>query len=167
MVPIVADTTPLNYLVLIEAVEVLPQLYGTVLIPPAVHAELSDRQAPDQVRAWVMQPPSWLRIVPLRIPASASLMYLDAGERDAIALATEQEASLLLMDERDGAAAARALNLKVLGTLGVLDVAAAHGWIDLSVMFERLRQTTFRSPRQLVATMLEQDAQRKKQPKRD
>ncbi len=33
MPPIVADTTPLNYLVLIEAIEILPQLYGRVLIP--------------------------------------------------------------------------------------------------------------------------------------
>jgi predicted nucleic acid-binding protein len=50
MPPIVADTTPLNYLVLIEAVEVLPRLYGSVLIPPSVLAELSDRYAPVQVR---------------------------------------------------------------------------------------------------------------------
>jgi predicted nucleic acid-binding protein len=94
-------------------------------------------------------------------------MHLDAGERDAIALATEQQASLLLMDKRDGVAAARARDLKVIGTLGVLDIAAAHGWIDLSTIFDRLRQTTFRPPHRLMAAMLEQDAQRKKSPKRD
>jgi len=93
-------------------------------------------------------------------------MHLDVGERDAIALAAELQASLLLMDERDGAEAARARNLKVIGTLGVLDIAAAHGWIDLPAMFDRLRQTTFRSPHRLMTTMLEQDAQRKKQPKK-
>jgi len=112
MPPIVADTTPLNYLVLIEAAEVLPR-------------------------------------------------HRDDGERDAIALAEEQQVTFLLMDERDGAAAARARKLKVIGTLGVLDIAAAHGWIDLQDMFGRLRQTTFRSPQKLMATMLEQDAQRK------
>jgi predicted nucleic acid-binding protein len=164
MPPIVADTTPLNYLVLIEAVDVLPRLYGRVLLPPSVLAELSDLHAPGQVRTWAMQPRDWLRVVPLLTPADSSLMHLDAGERDAIALAAEQQASLLLMDERDGAAAARARNLRVIGTLAVLDIAAARGWIDLSAMFSRLHQTTFRSPQRLMATMLEQDAQRKKKP---
>jgi predicted nucleic acid-binding protein len=167
MPPIVADTAPLNYLVLIEAIDVLPQLYGLILIPPAVHAELSDPLAPAQVRAWTMQPHPWLEVVPLRKPVESSLIHLDAGERDAIALAAELQASLLLMDERDGADAARAHNLRVIGTLGVLDIAAAHEWIDLSAMFNRLRKTTFRSPHRLMATMLEQDAQRKKQNKKD
>jgi len=167
MPPIVADTTPLNYLVLIEAVEVLPRLYGTVLIPPSVLAELSDPYAPGQVRAWMTQSCDWLRVVPLRAAADSSLMHLDDGERDAIALAVEQHARLLLMDERDGAAAARLRNLEVIGTLGVLDIAAARGWIDLPKMFGRLRQTTFRSPHRLMATMLEQDAQRRKEPKKD
>jgi len=94
-------------------------------------------------------------------------MHLDAGERDAIALAIEQQASLLLIDERDGADAARARNLRVIGTLGVLDIAAAHGRIDLPSMFDRLRQTTFRSPHRLMAAMLEQDAQRKELPQKD
>ncbi len=91
-------------------------------------------------------------------------MHLDDGERDAISLAAEQQASLLLMDERDGVAAARARNLEVIGTLGVLDIAAARGWIDLTAAFSRLRQTTFRSPQRLMAAMLEQDALRKKKP---
>jgi predicted nucleic acid-binding protein len=162
MPPIVADTSPLNYLVLIEAIDVLPQLYGRVIIPPAVFAELSDPQAPTHLRSWVIQAHSWLEVVPLRKPADSSLFHLDTGERDAIALATELQASLLLMDERDGADAARARNLRVIGTLGVLDAAAAHGWIDLPAMFDRLRKTTFRSPHRLMTTMLEQDAQRKR-----
>jgi|SRR5580765_4862975 len=167
MPPIVADTTPLNYLVLIEAIDVLPQLYGRILIPPAVLTELSDPQAPAKIRDWAAQAHPWLEVVPLREPADSSLMHLDAGEREAIALAAELQASLLLMDERGGAEAARARNLKVIGTLGVLDIAAAHGWIDLPAMFDRLRQTTFRAPHRLTATMLEQDAQRKKQDKKD
>jgi predicted nucleic acid-binding protein len=162
MPPIVADTTPLNYLVLIEAAEVLHRLYIRVLIPPSVLAELSGPDAPAQVRTWALQPRNWLRVAPLQAPADSALKHLDPGERDAIALAAEQQASLLLMDERDGVAAARARNLKVIGTLGVLDIAAARGWLDLQDMFTRLRQTTFRSPQKLMATMLEQDVLRKK-----
>jgi predicted nucleic acid-binding protein len=66
------------------------------------------------------------------------------------------------MDERDGTTAARALGLAVIGTLGVLDQAAIRGWIDLPTAFNRLGQTTFRSPHRLMAAMLEQDVQRKK-----
>ena len=127
MPPIVADTTPLNYLVLIDAIDVLPQLYRRVLIPPTVLAELSDTQAPTQVRDWIMQPPPWFEVTPLGRPSDSSLMHLDAGERDAITLAEQVQGSLLLMDEREGAEAARARDLKVIGTLGVLDIAAAHG----------------------------------------
>jgi predicted nucleic acid-binding protein len=162
MGPIAADTTPLNYLVLIEAVEILPQLDGIVRIPPAVRDELAHPNTPLRVRTWIAQPPSWLRIVTLNLPVDPVLLGLDAGEREAIALASELRAELLLIDERDGASAARQRGLLVTGTLAVLDLAAARGWVDLRTMFERLRQTTFRPPLRLMASMLEQDARRKK-----
>jgi predicted nucleic acid-binding protein len=72
------------------------------------------------------------------------------------------QAILLLMDERDGVTIARHRGLKVVGTLAALDLAAAHGLVELQTMFERLRATTFRSPVRLMASMLEQDAERKK-----
>jgi predicted nucleic acid-binding protein len=54
MQSIVADTTPLNYIVLIQAADILPNLYKTVLIPPAVKAELANVNTPATVRAWVL-----------------------------------------------------------------------------------------------------------------
>jgi len=66
------------------------------------------------------------------------------------------------MDERDGVTIARDRGLKVVGTLAALDLAASHGLVDLQTMFDRLRATTFRSPVRLMASMLEQDADRKK-----
>src|SRR6266576_635709 len=60
MQAIVADTTPLNYLVLIQAANILPKLYRTVLIPPAVQAELAHANTPTIVRAWISRPPKWL-----------------------------------------------------------------------------------------------------------
>jgi len=102
MQSIVADTTPLNYLVLIQAAEILPNLYRTVLIPPAVKAELAHANTPAIVRAWISQPPAWLEVVSLKRPVDSALEHLDAGEREAISLASELQAILLLMDERDG-----------------------------------------------------------------
>lgn len=159
---IVSDTTPLNYLVLIKAIDVVPRLYKRILIPPAVRAELSAPGAPELVQEWIASSPSWLEVLPCSKIVDPDLARLDAGEREAILLASELGASLLLMDERDGSAVARSRGLAVIGTLSVLDVAASRGWLDLPEMFDRLNQTTFRSPRRVMATMLEQNARRKK-----
>src|SRR5712691_11600440 len=59
---VVADTGPLNYLVLIEATELLPKLFEKVFAPEAVRAELLDQDAPAVVRAWAAQPPGWLDV---------------------------------------------------------------------------------------------------------
>src|SRR6266566_5310324 len=163
MQAIVADTTPLNYLVLIQAADILPSLYRRVLIPPAVSAELAHANNPHcRARAWISQPPQWLEVVGLKQPVDPALAHLDAGEREAISLASELQAILLLMDERDGVIIARHRGLKAVGTLAALDLAASHGLIDLQIMFDRLRATTFRSPVRLMMRLLEQDAERKK-----
>ena len=159
---IVSDTTPLNYLILIGAVDILPELYSRVLIPLAVRNELQQPMTPKAVRSWLAGPPSWLEVVSSVAIPEPALRYLDAGEAEAITLALELQAELLLMDERDGTRAARHRGLTVTGTLGVLDRAAARGLIDLSTAFAKLNQTTFRSPARLMATLLEQDANRKK-----
>jgi len=83
-------------------------------------------------------------------------------EREAISLASELQAIPLLMHERDGLTIARHRGLQVVGTLAALDIAAAHGLVELQTMFERLRATKFRSPARLMVSMLEQDAERKK-----
>jgi predicted nucleic acid-binding protein len=149
-------------LVLIQAAEIPSNLCGKVLIPPAVKAELAHANTPDVVRTWISQPPSWLEIVSLKKPVDPALSHLDGGEQEAISLASELQASLLLMDERDGVAVARRRGLKVVGTLAALDLAAVRGLIDLQTIFDRLRETTFRSPQRLTASMLEQDAERKR-----
>jgi predicted nucleic acid-binding protein len=117
---IVADTTPLNYFVLIQATDILPRLYRRVLIPPAVKVELAHANTPAIVRAWISQPPLRLEVVNLKQPVDSPLAHLDEGEREAISLASELQAALLLMDEREGVTIARQRGLKVIGTLAAL-----------------------------------------------
>ena len=62
MAVIVSDATPLNYLVEIGAADVLPQLYGRVIIPPAVRAELNHAKTPKAVREWLSKSPAWLGV---------------------------------------------------------------------------------------------------------
>src|SRR5215831_12654676 len=98
---VIADTTPLNYLVLIQAVDLLPRLFGEVLIPSAVFAELKDAETPAPVRTWLGNMPSWLQVQSLQSSPDPQLDYLDDGEREAIALAEELNADQLLLDESD------------------------------------------------------------------
>ena len=82
---VIADTTPLNYMVWIGEIEVLPKLYGRVIIPPAVCDELKRARAPEAVRLWIARPPAWLEVrLPRRKPDAELLRAdLDDGERDA------------------------------------------------------------------------------------
>lgn len=54
---VVSDASPLNVLVRIGHVEILEDLFGSVIIPPAVAAELTHARTPDPVRAWLAAPP--------------------------------------------------------------------------------------------------------------
>jgi predicted nucleic acid-binding protein len=60
----------------------------------------------------------------------------------------------LVIDERAGRAVARDLGLAVTGTLGVLDVAATKGLVDVAEVIERLRATSFRAAPSLYRWLL-------------
>lgn len=57
---VVSDTSPICYLLLIGEIEVLPQLYGQVLIPEIVQQELSNPRSPVRVKNCINKPPKWL-----------------------------------------------------------------------------------------------------------
>jgi predicted nucleic acid-binding protein len=59
---VIADSTPLHYLILIHQTDLLPRLFDRILIPPAVFEELQHQETPDFVRHWIMDPPSWLEV---------------------------------------------------------------------------------------------------------
>ena len=142
---VIADTGPINYLICISEIEVLPKLYGGILVPPAVYAELRSPRAPELVRNWITSPPSWLEMrIPSQAPDAELLEAdLDAGERDAILLAQEMGADELIIDERRGRREAQRGHLTFTGTLGVLRAASNEGLIDLKGVVDRPRQTNF------------------------
>ncbi len=145
---VVSDTSPLNYLVLIEAVDLLPKLVSGVLIPPAVVAELANTRTPLAVRQWISSPPLWLQIVaPLNIDPS---LGLDRGETEAISLATERGIRAILIDERKGFSVAKSRGLDPIGILAVLEVSAARGLINFDEAIQRLRTTTFHFTERLI-----------------
>jgi predicted nucleic acid-binding protein len=151
---VVADTTPLNYLILIEQVHVLPHLFGRVLIPPAVREELQQERTPPRVRDWMATPPTWLEVRSPHQPIEASLLELDKGEREALALAQELRADAVLLDDREAREEAARRHLTVFGTLRVLGDAAEQGLLDLPEAFARLQQTNFRVDTELLRGLL-------------
>ena len=134
---VVADTSPLNYLVLINQIDLLPQLYGRVRAPESVLAELSAPETPQLVRNWATHLPEWIEVLPATVINDRGLTRLHAGERDAIWLALNVHADAVLLDERHGRQEAENRGLKVIGTLGVLVAAHHRGLIDLRARLMR------------------------------
>lgn len=145
---VIADTGPLNYLILIGHIDLLPVLFEKVVLPDAVQGELASGKAPVVVRNWIANLPAWLEVrdAPLSQAEDDSLEGIDAGERAAIQLAASLNADLLLMDDRKGVNAALRRGLRVTGTLAILDLAAQRGLADFAQAVGQLRQTSFRVP---------------------
>lgn len=139
---VVADTSPINYLVLIGRVDLLGRLYRRILIPSAVLAELKHAEAPNAVRKWANDAPSWLAV--LNPKTTLRLNQLDPGKSEAITLAIEVHAEVVLIDDHDGRQEALRRGLKVAGTLAILDDADRAGLIVFDDAVAALRQTSFR-----------------------
>lgn len=161
----VSDTSPLNYLILIGAVEILPGLFEQVIIPESVANELAHERAPKAVRSWISRPPPWLE---MRTPkAPDQTMMLDVGERDALSLAVELKAELVLIDEKAARIVAKDRGLSVAGTLAVLELAAQRGAVDLSTAIERLTSTSFRVGTDVIEALLTEHARRQDDSRED
>lgn len=127
---VVSDTSPILNLSRISRLELLPSLYGEVLIPSAVYAELTDYR--DDLPPGVdLASLAWLRVSAAADQERVRVLRenLDAGEAEAIALAVGCGADLLLVDERRARRIASAAGIPVTGLLGVLAAAKRVGLI--------------------------------------
>jgi uncharacterized protein len=119
---VISNTGPLIALAKADQLALLEGLFGHVLIPPAVHRELLAKSGPESarldqaLRGLIKVTPSPSLAPEVKIVTAG----LDAGEQQVVALAYEREASLVIIDERLGRAAARRMGLTVTGLVGVL-----------------------------------------------
>jgi predicted nucleic acid-binding protein len=150
---VVSDATPLHYLILIGQTDVLPRLYGQVIIPPAVFAELRRESTPVLIRTWVSSLPEWMEVRNAEEPEPP--LKLGRGEREALTLAAALNADLLLLDDKQARRAALESGFAVTGTLGVLEAAAHRNLLDLPEALDRLKQTNFRAAPRLYDALLE------------
>lgn len=153
---VVADASPIRYLVLIRQIELLQQLFGKIFMPLVVCNELKHPSAPAVVSEWMRSPPGWLDVAPTTGRLDPELDTLDDGERAAINLALSIHANLILIDDRKGAAAALKKDLEATGTLGILDLAAQRGLLDLPAALLALTSTNFRYQQTMIDALLDQ-----------
>ena len=123
--PVILNNTPLVAFWVLGRFDLLRDLYGEVIIPPAVHAEFLATEREDREAALVDAP--WIKTVPLAHPQRA-LVYtgLDDGEAAVLALAEELN-GIVVMDERKGRRYAGRLGLPLTGSLGLLLLAKERG----------------------------------------
>ena len=143
-----------------DLIGLLPALFEKVILPDAVRTELAAPNAPREVRAWIAAPPPWIEVreAPDSSLEEEGLARLDPGEKAAIKLARALGGDLLLMDDRQGVLAARRRGFGVIGTIGILDLAADCRLIDLTEAIARLRQTNFRRSESMLDALLKKHA---------
>jgi len=140
---VVSDTSPILNLARIGRLDLLPLLYHQVLMPSAVYEELI-RSKSDLPPAIDLASQPWLIVATPndRKRIQELCEHLDFGEAEAIVLAMELRADLLLVDERRGRRIASAAGLAITGLLGVVAAAKRAGLIDSArPMLDELIQT--------------------------
>jgi predicted nucleic acid-binding protein len=157
---VVADTSPLNYLVLLGHIEILAKIYAEVVVLQAVIEELQDSDAPAEVRAWFSAPPRWLQVCTLNFRQDPLMERLDRGEQDAILLAESVKAERLIIDDLEGRREAVHRGLPVIGTLGLLAEAARRNLLNLPQTLADLQATNFHVSPGLIEVLLANDAKR-------
>ncbi len=152
---VVSDTSPINYLVILGYVDVLPRLFGTVIIPQEVVRELTASKTPQRVQDWVNAKPDWLEI------RSGNSYFVDDqlafGESFAIGLALEINSDLVLIDEMSARAVAEEQGLTVIGIVGVLERAHQQGFLDLTTALAELKATTFYISDSLIKRVIDRN----------
>lgn len=129
---IVSNTSPLINLAMIGELELIQKLYGTIYIPQAVFDEIVI-QGKGQAGAEQIKSNTWIKVYPIQntLLIKSLSLELDKGEAEAIALAIELSAHLVLLDEKRGRTIAGQFNLRPLGLLGILIHAKKTGLIPL------------------------------------
>jgi len=152
---VVSDTSPICYLLLINQIDILQTLYNSVTIPQTVADELRASESPPVVKRWIAQPPDWLEIQSIKTPQRVEMGKLDPGEREAILLAEELKASLVILDDKAARRIATERGLKIIGLLGILKDAARSDLLDLKTTFEQLQEVGFWVAPSLLERLLE------------
>lgn len=124
----------------LNKLDLLKQLYSQIFIPLAVYNEIEAGKAKGFYKD--LSKFDWIKIVEVKDkPAIKYFLDLDSGEAEAIVLATELNADLIVLDEKLGRFHAKNADLKITGTIGILFKAKTDGLIhELKPLLEELTE---------------------------
>ncbi len=145
LIPIVSNSSPIIHLAKIDQLDLLTDFFGELIIPPAVYEEciMDGKGRPEVTR---IKQATGLRVVEVANQNLVKLLNaeIDRGEAEAIALALETQAPLILLDDADAREKARLYHLKITGLVGILLRARKSGKIaSLSEKLDELLNTGF------------------------
>ncbi|HMS39138.1 MAG TPA: DUF3368 domain-containing protein [Pyrinomonadaceae bacterium] len=130
---VISDSTCLIGLERVGRLDILPALFDSVIIPPEVGREFGGSF-------------EWLKVESLKnnLLSAALEMVVDAGEAEAIALASEKDC-LLITDDKQARAAAKRLGVNIIGTVGILIRAKQNGSLsEIKTILDALDANDFR-----------------------
>lgn len=145
---VIADASCLIVLQNIQELSLLQKLFGEVFITQEVGAEFG------------LDLPEWIKTkeVQNKIQQNALNLILDKGEASSIALSLETDNSLLIIDEKKGRRIAQELELKIIGTLGVILQTKERALVySIEDLLAKLENADFRISQTLKAKILESD----------
>ena len=142
---VISDTSVLILLSKIKKIEILKDVYSTILTTPEIASEFGEKM------------PEWIIIKEVKDTKYQTFLetQVDLGEASALALAKELENSLIIIDDLKARKLARKLNIKFTGTLGVIHKAKQVGKIDkVKPILEKLLLTDFRISNRIIKELL-------------
>lgn len=153
---LVSNSSPIIHLAKINKLSLLKDLYGKLFVPQKVYSECTDtRYYQNEVK--LINNADWLQVKTILDYKLFSLLNseLDAGEAEALILAMELNADLILLDDKEARVKGRILDIRATGTLGVLIKAKQKCLIDsLEVNITQLQDSGFRLSPNLIAKVL-------------
>ncbi|MBE7443770.1 MAG: DUF3368 domain-containing protein [Planctomycetia bacterium] len=133
MLKVISNASPLIALTGINLLHILNDLWKEIIIPEAVYKEVvTNGEEKPGVGAIKSACKSWIKVVSARNKQEIDALraILDDGEAEVITLGQELSADLLLLDNREPRLFATSVNLKVMGTIGVIRLAWQRGLVE-------------------------------------
>lgn len=158
---VVSDSTPLITLMKATRLQVLHELFGEIVIPEAVHSELTANENYSE-EARQVNGSDFIRVISVDDKKSVSLLQraagLDLGESEAIIFAENNNADLLLIDEASGRRVAMSMGIKIMGSIGILVSAFREGFLsenEAEDAFQRIRNAKRHISEKLIRDALD------------
>ncbi|OEU78423.1 MAG: hypothetical protein BA873_14015 [Desulfobulbaceae bacterium C00003063] len=138
---VVSNSSPIMNLAIIGQLHLIQELFGEIIIPKEVRAELII-EGKGKPGTNEIEKAKWIKVAKVKNDSLVKMLTkdLDVGESAAIALAIERKANLLLLDETDARNLAEFYNLTKTGVIGILIRAKKRSLIkEIKPMLEKLR----------------------------